>query len=201
MEAYVPIYSEGEKTWYPCNEASITLVRLVHAWRDVSKLNEIRMTVRNGDEIADKLLLKFMIIEFFSAVDHARKLQGIVRKSPRLVVGSPAPARYITKTELDKVDTVYKNFWREYSPKEQLIARIRNNIGAHRSAEIGVELDALWMELEPENFISVLNCIPPVIEATSPINIYDWSVMPSEPSEATFLGCRIVHNWADAFES
>lgn len=200
MDAYVPVYSVGGKTWYPSNEAANTLVRLVHAWRDIAKLNEIRLAARRDDEIADKLLLKHMLVEFFSALDHARKLQGIIRKSPRLILGEPAPYRYITKADLERVTSTYKDLWKELSPKEQLIARIRNNIGAHRSAEIGIEINELWTELEPENFISVINCIPAIIKAVEDINIYDWSWMDAESSAASIIGCQIVHDWEDAFK-
>lgn len=200
MDAYIPVYTQGDNTWYPSNEAAITLVRLLHVWKDIAKLNEIRLSVRNSDVIADKLLLKHILVEFFSALDHAKVLQRIIRKSPRLVFGSPAPSRYITRVDLERSTVAFKNFWRELSPKEQIIAKIRNNIGAHRSAEIGVELNELWHELDAENFISLLNGIPAIIDAVKDINIYNWSWMDSETSTGSIIGCRIVHVWEDAFE-
>ena len=200
MDAYVPAYTDEEKTWYPSNDAARTLVRLTHAWMDIAKLNEIRLSVRKGDVIADKLLLKHILVEFFSALDHARALQGIIRKSPRLVVGSPAPHQYITKVDLERSTEAFKTLWKELSPKEQLIAKIRNNIGAHRSAEIGIEINELWSELDADNFISVINCIPAIINKVKDINIYSWSWMDSKTSMGRILGCRIMHDWEDAFE-
>jgi len=201
MDAYVPVYTDGEKTWYPSNDAATTLVRLVHAWRDIAKLNDIRLSARKNDVIADKLLLKHILVEFFSALDHARALQGIIRKSPRLVVGSSAPYRYITRADLERSTDAYKALWKELSPKEQLIARIRNNIGAHRSAEMGIEINELWRELDADNFITVLNCIPMIIEAVKDINIYNWSWTDPQTSGGSIFGCRIMHDWEDAFES
>lgn len=200
MDAYIPVYTEGDKTWYPSNEAATTLVRLLHAWRDISKLNEIRLSVGKDDVIADKLLLKHILVEFFSALDHAKAMQGIIRKSPRLVIGSPAPSRYITKVDLERSTAAFKNLWKELSPKEHVIAKIRNNLGAHRSAEIGVEIDELWHELDAENFIPVLNGIPAILNAVKDINIYNWSWMDADNSACRIIGCRIFDEWDDAFE-
>jgi hypothetical protein len=51
------------------------------------------------DVITDKLLFKYIVIEFISLLDAFKELQGIVMKSPRLVKGKPAPWRFITKRE------------------------------------------------------------------------------------------------------
>ncbi len=200
MDAYVPVYSQGGNRWYPSNDAAVELVHLVHAWEDISKLNEIRLKVREGDDIADKLILKHMLVEFFSTLDHAKKLQGLIRRAPKLVLGEKPPFRYITKSDFERATNAYKELWRSLAPKEQLIAKIRNNIGAHRSAEIGIGLNDLWNELDAENFIEVLNQIPTLIESVKGINIYNWSWMDAESSVGGILGSAIIHDWEDAFK-
>ena len=199
MDAYVPVYSENGNTWFPSNERAVTLVKLVHAWRDISKLNEIRLGVRSNDPIADKLILKFMLVEFFSALDHARKLQGLIRTAPKLIAGRPAPYRYVTKKELACVTDAYKALWVELAPLESLIADIRNNMGAHRSAEIGFEVESLWNKLDPDRFIHLINHIPSIIKAAKEINIYDWSWMDANANIGSIFGTQLTHDWEDAF--
>lgn len=199
MDAYVPVYSNDGNTWFPSNEPAVTLVHLAHAWRDIAKLNEIRLTVRSEDSIADKLLLKFMLVEFFSALDHAKRLQGLIRTSPKLIRGQPAPFRYVTKKDLESVTSAYKGLWTRLAPLEPLIAEIRNNMGAHRSAEIGCEVEALWNKLDADLFIELINQIPAIFKAAQELNIYNWSWMDTKTNAASIFGCRIIHDWEDAF--
>lgn len=195
----MPVYSEGGKTWFPSNEAAKELVHLNHAWRDIAKLNEIRLAAGRSDPIADKLLLKFMLVEFFSALDHARRLQALIRTSPKLIAGKPAPFRYITKRDLERVTDAYKGLWVELAPLESLIADIRNNIGAHRSAEIGCEVEALWEKLDPDRFVRLINQIPSVFKAVEELNIYDWSFIDAQTNMMSLFGTRIIPDWEDAF--
>jgi len=199
MDAYVPVYSEGGKEWFPSNEAATELVQMAHAWRDIAKLNEIRLAAAKSDPIADRLLLKFMLVEFFSALDHARRLQGLIRTSPKLIAGKPAPFRYITRKDLERVTGAYRGLWVELAPLEPLIANIRNNIGAHRSAEIGGEIEALWNNLDPNRFIRLINQIPSVFKIVEELNIYNWSCMDGESGAMSSFGARITHDWEDAF--
>ena len=83
------------------------------------------------------------------------------------------------------------------APLESTIANIRNNIGAHRSAKIGGESEALWEELNIETFIHLINQIPGIIEAVRKINIYDWSSC--ESNTVKLFGCKLNHDWDNAF--
>ena len=199
MDAYVPVYSEGGDKWFPSNEPAVELVHLAHTWKDIIKLNEIRLAAARSDPIADKLLLKHILVEFFSALDHAKKLQGLIRTAPKLITGRPAPFRYITKRDLERATQAYRELWVELAPLESLIADIRNKIGAHRSAEIGREVEALWEKLDPSRFLRLMNRIPSVIKAIEGLNIYDWSWMDAETKVASIFGARLVHDWEDAF--
>ncbi|HEV2806569.1 MAG TPA: hypothetical protein VGW57_16710 [Chthoniobacterales bacterium] len=110
MDAYLPTYGDATKSWYPANEAATELVFLAHVWHDMSKLNEIRLRVRENDPIADRLLFKHILVEFWSALDHARKLQASVHKAPKLVRGQSPPVRYVTRRDAQAAAVAFKTF-------------------------------------------------------------------------------------------
>ncbi len=200
MEAYVPVYGEAKSSWYPANEAAQELVFLTHIWRDMSKLNEIRLRIREEDTIGDTLLFKHILVEFWSALNHARKLQGIVRTAPKLVRGQSAPLRYVTRTDVERVTCVFKSLRRDLAPLEPELASIRNTIGAHRSGSSISEGEALWRKIDPDRLIPLVNRIPELIQAVEGVNIFDWSWFDSESMRGSILGAAIVHDWEDAFE-
>lgn len=201
MDAYIPVYGDSKHSWYPANAAAQELVFLVHIWRDMSKLNDIRLRIRGDDPIGDRLLFKHILTEFWSALDHARKLQGIVRTAPKLVRGQPPPFRYITRRDSDRVAAVFTSLWRDLAPVESELASIRNNIGAHRSGPLVHDGQTLWSKIEPDKFIPLVNRIPELIQALEEVNIFDWSCFDPESSRGSIFGTRIVHDWQDAFET
>ena len=109
-DAYVPVYNESSDAWYPCIRAADLQVHLNHIWSDITTLNNLRMS-KGTDDLTDKLLFKYIIVEFLSLIEPLKELQQIVIKSPRLVKGQPAPWRFITKRELIETKRLAKEFW------------------------------------------------------------------------------------------
>jgi hypothetical protein len=200
MDAYVPVYGEAKSSWYPANEAAQELVFLAHIWQDMSKLNDIRLRIRDEDPIGDTLLFKHILVEFWSALDHARKLQGIVRTAPKLIRGQSAPLRYVTRTDVERVDCVFKNLWRDLAPLQQELASIRNTIGAHRSGSSVGEGEALWQKIDSDKFIPLVKRIRELIQAVEGVNIFNWSWCDPESTSCRIFGARMVHDWENAFE-
>lgn len=198
MDAYNPVYKTDSITWFPGNPAADEIVHLSHIWQDIIKLNYIRLRFPE-DEIGGKLIFKYILIEFRSALDHARKLQGIIQKSPKLIKGLPAPWRYVTKEDLRRTRSAYKNLWRDLAPQEALIADIRNKIGAHRLNEPWHEIEELWSKIDAERFMVLLNRIPELIAVVKELNIYEWSWLNSESGVGSIFGSRVVHDWHHAF--
>ena len=200
MDAYVPVYAAAKNSWYPANNAAQELVFLVHVWRDMSKLNEIRLRIRDEDPIGDTLLFKHILVEFWSALDHARNLQKIVRTAPKLVRGQTPPVRYVTRADVTRLTAVFKSLWHDLAPLEPELAAIRNTIGAHRSAPSVAEGEELWRKINPDRFIPLINRIPELIQALEDVNLFDWSWVDPEKSLCSIFGAAIVHDWEDAFE-
>jgi hypothetical protein len=201
MDAYIPVYGDSKDSWYPANAAAQELVFLVHIWQDMSKLNDIRLRIRADDPIGDTLLFKHILTEFWSALDHAKKLQRIVRTAPKLIRGQQPPFRYVTRRESERIAAVFKSLWRDLALVESELASIRNNIGAHRSGALVHEGQTLWSKIEPDKFIPLVNRIPELIQVLQDVNIFDWSWVDPESSRASIFGTRIVHDWQDAFEA
>jgi hypothetical protein len=89
-DAYVPVYNESSDAWYPCNRAADLQVHLNHSWGDITTLNDLRIN-KGTDDLTDKLLFKYIVIEFLSLLEPLKELQQIVIKSPRFVKGQSAP--------------------------------------------------------------------------------------------------------------
>jgi hypothetical protein len=201
-DAYVPVYNEASGAWYPCNRAAELLVHLNHIWSDITTLNNLRMK-EDTDAITDKLLFKYIVIEFISLLDAFKELQGIVMKSPRLVKGKPAPWRFITKREHLETKRLVKEFWRSFQPVQKELYEIRNEIGAHRRLSDLASAQTLWKQLEVEKYVAVLNKFLPLFAHLKELNIYEWSRSLGEQDgkiALSMFGTLIIPPWEDAFD-
>jgi hypothetical protein len=195
--AYHPVYRRPSDSWYPSNRAADLLIHLNHIWGDMEKLSEIRLKHKD-DKVAEKLLFKYVLVEFRSLLEPLRELQTIIKKAEPLVKGKPAPSRYVTKRERENCQTVFKEFWRSLRIIEADLYLIRNDIGAHRGLHPWQHVEGLWEKIDPDKFTPVINQFLPVWNAVEHLNIYEWSRSFGDNS-FSILGCRIVHDWENAY--
>ena len=202
-DAYVPIYNESSDAWYPCNRAADLQVHLNHIWSDITTVNNLRMS-KGTDDLTDKLLFKYIVIEFLSLLKPLEELQKIVIKSPRLVRGNNAPWRFITKKELIETKRLAKEFWRGFQPFQKEIVEIRNEMGAHRSLTELQAVRVLWKRLDVKQYMAAMNAFIPFFQHMSSINIYNWSRSVGEQDgkiALSMFGTLIITPWEDAFDS
>lgn len=201
-DAYVPVYNEASEAWYPCNRAAQLLVHLNHIWSDITTLNNLRMG-KNTDDVTDKLLFKYIVIEFLSLLEPLKELQQIVIKSPRLIRGKPAPWRFITKRELIETKRLTKEFWRCFGPFQRELYGIRNEIGAHRGFSDLASIQILWQRLKVEQYMAAMNNFLPLFDHFKELNVYEWSRSFGEQDGKIALstfGTLIITPWEDAFD-
>ena len=203
-DAFVPVYNESRESWFPCNRAAELVVQLNHIWSDIATVNNVRLK-EVSNSVADKLLVKYMVIEFLSLVDVFKELQGIVMRSPRLIRGKPAPMRYITKSEYLETKRLIKDFWRAFQAVEKQLRDIRNEIGAHRSFFSLSLSEGLWARLDINLYLVVINKFIAVFEFVTKLNIYEWSRSfgheeKSGQIKLSIFGGMIITPWDDAFE-
>lgn len=204
-DAYIPVYNEASDTWYPNNRAADLLVHLNHIWRDITTLNNLRLQEKSN-VITDKLLFKFIVIEFLSLSEVMKELLEIVMKSERLVKGRPAPWRFITKREYLETKRLAKEFWRSFQPVQKELYEIRNGIGAHRKLSSLASAQLLWKKLDVDQYLVALNKFPPMFEHLKELNIYEWGRSFGEVKDdgsimMSMFGTTIMPSWEDAFEN
>jgi hypothetical protein len=202
-DAYVPVYNEASDAWYPCNRAADLQVHLNHIWSDITTLNNLRMS-KGTDDLTDKLLFKYIIIEFLSLIEPLKELQQIVIKSPRLVKGQSAPWRFITKRELIETKRLAKEFWRGFQPFQKELFEIRNEIGAHRGLSDLQAVRVMWKRLDAKQYTDAMNRFIPFLQHLSSINIYNWSRSFDKQDgkiALSMFGTLIITPWEDAFDS
>jgi hypothetical protein len=202
-DAYVPVYNESSDAWYPGNRAAELQVHINHIWSDITTLNEIRMR-KDTNDLTDKLLFKYVIIEFLSLLEPLKELQQIALTSPRLIKRQPAPWRFITKREFLEIKRLAKEFWRGFQPHQEELSEIRNNIGAHRSLSDLQAVRELWLRLDVKRYMDAINGFIPLFQHLSSINIYNWarSINKTDGKIAlSTFGTLIITPWEDAFDS
>jgi hypothetical protein len=201
-DAYVPVYNESFDSWYPSNRAANLQVHINHIWSDITTLNDIRMR-KETDDLTDKLLFKYVIIEFLSLLEPLKELQQIALTSPRLIKGQSAPWRFITKREFLKTKRLAKEFWRGFQPYQKELFEIRNGIGAHRRlSDLQAGRD-LWLRLDVKRYMDAINRSIPLFQHLSSINIYDWSKTRTKDDgkiAISMFGAMIIPPWEDAFD-
>jgi hypothetical protein len=202
-DAYVPVYNESFDSWYPSNRAADLQVHINHIWSDITTLNDIRMG-KDTNDLTDKLLFKYVIIEFLSLLEPLKELQQIALTSPRLINGKSAPWRFITKREFLETKRLAKEFWRGFQPYQKELFEIRNGIGAHRRlSDLQTGRD-LWLRLDVKRYMDAINRSIPLFQHLSSINIYDWSKTRTKDDGKIAIsrfGVMIITPWEDAFDS
>ena len=195
--AYNPVYRRTSDSWYPSNRAADLLVHLNHIWGDMVKLSEIRLQHKD-DSVAEKLLFKYVVVEFRSLLEPLKELQTIIKKSEPLVMGRPAPYRYVTKAERQNCQAAFKQFWKDVRVVEADLYKIRNDIGAHRGLHPWHHVEELWEKIDADRFVPIMNSFLAVWKAIEHLNIYDWSMCFGDNSFSIF-GTPIIHDWDDAY--
>ncbi len=195
--AYHPVYHRPSDSWYPSNRAADLLIHLNHIWGDLVKLSEIRVKHKD-DRIAEKLLFKYVLVEFRSLLEPLKELQSIIEKAEPLVKGKAAPFRYVTKVQRENCRMVFKRFWKGVRPIEADLYEIRNDIGAHRGLLPWQHIEELWEKIDPDRFVPVMNLYMPVWNAIKGLDIYNWSRSFGDNYFSIF-GAAIVHDWEDAY--
>jgi hypothetical protein len=199
IETYNPVYARPSDAWYPTNEAADLLVHLSHIWEDIIRLNRIRCETREGRPEEDKLLFKYIIVEFASLFDPLSRLQTLIAKAKTLVRGRPAPLRYVTPKEKQEAKALFKGFWRAQAPLQCDIFGIRNTIGAHRRLQPWPLVTELWEKLDPERYVAAMNTFIPLFKFVQALNLYEWSRAFGDGS-FSIMGARIIHDWSDTDE-
>jgi|ERR1017187_511640 hypothetical protein len=202
-DAYVPVYNESSDAWYPSNRAADLQVHINHIWSDIATLNDIRMR-KDTDDLTDKLLFKYVIIEFLSLLEPLKELQQIALTSPRLIKGQSAPWRFITKREILETKRLAKEFWRGFQPYQEELSEIRNDIGAHRRLSDLQVARNLWIRLDVKRYMDAINNFISLFQHLSSINIYNWSKTLTKNDgkiALSMFGVMIVIPWEDAFDS
>jgi hypothetical protein len=199
-DAYVPVCNEASDAWFPSNRAADLLVHLNHIWSDIQTLNKLWLQEHPESNITEKLLFKYVVIEFLSLFDPLSELLKIAINSPRLVKEQAAPWRHITKRELLETKRLAKEFWRGVAPVQQELTEIRNNIGAYREFSDLGSIQILWKRLDVKEYLVVINAFLPLFEYLSRLNIYNWGRSLGE-NQLSMFGARIIHDWEDTFNS
>lgn len=199
-EAYVPVYHEETDSWYPSNRAADLLVHLNHILRDIGTVNELRIKERHNNPIVDKLLFKYELIELASFTKPLKELLAITMKSPRLTKRKPAPLRYVTRKDIEDIKRSSRTFYQKLDQVQLRLARIRNEIGAHRELKELHHNVILWRSIEPAEFVEVINAAIPLIKRLGDLNIYNWGRSFGDGSISMF-GTHIIDPWEEAFET
>jgi len=174
-------------------------VHLNHIATDIGTINDLRIKERSNTPVLDRLLFKYMLVEFVSLRGPLNELLGVAMKSPRLVKNQPPPFRYVTRRDVDELKALSRAFYRTLAPVQQDLAEIRNDIGAHRKLETVHSGVLLWRKIEPAKYVNAINAFLIILRRLGDLNIYEWSRSFTDGRLATF-GATIIHHWEDAFE-
>lgn len=132
-QTFHPIHRREAEFWHPGNDAASLRIHISHIWEDIIMLRD--MLLRSENNIEQRLLFKYILVELHSILSPIARLQTIIMTVPVAKQGKPTPFHSIsvedkeTAKQLFKVHNIAKN------KTESLLADIRNDIGAHRGLQ------------------------------------------------------------------
>jgi len=185
-----PIHPSNPHNWFPANEAAQLRVHLEDIWKDVGLLNDLQLKSRSDNPTYDRLLLKYMLMEFYSLIPAIKRLRTIIKTHNTIGPGDPAPCRYVTTIEQRKAKAQFKKFFAALDHVSDDLKKIRNTIAAHRDQQDWHLIKETWEKIDAERFLPVINAFAPLFDFVSNLNIYNWSRHLGDDSMA-ILGGRI----------
>ena len=192
-----PNHPSKPHDWFPTNEAALLRVHLEDIWKDMGLLNDLRLKSRSENSTYDRLLFKYMMMEFHSLIPAVQRLQTIIMTHNSIGPGDPVPPRYVTTIEQRKAKAQFKKFFTAINQVSTDLKVIRNTITAHRDQQDWQVIKETWEKIDAERFLPVINAFAPLFDFVSNLNIYNWSRNLGDDSMA-ILGGRIhVTNFSE----
>lgn len=168
-----PVREQRQEAWWPANEAATRIVHVAHIYEDIEKLGAIRSHVTADSE--KQLLLKYVVIELLSLVEHFDRLRDVVMKAT--VLEQPKREDWFGLTPEERSEA--RRLFSLYEvAKEQVLVdlrQIRNRIGAHRELKSWSDNLRLWNDLGSVQVAPLLSAVRDAFEHVRKLDLFSWS--------------------------
>lgn len=160
-----PFGDRGADHFYPANDAAKRLIQVSLTHRDIIVLFNLLNRVQN--EYEEKLLTKFIVVEFLSLDDHLTALVGLALSGK-----TDYPLSAKDAAELKALNAHYTALRK---PAEPTFRKIRNNLAAHRDLESLHGSARLWDDINPGAVYRILEPVVPLFDCLKGLNVYCWT--------------------------
>jgi len=160
-----PFGDRGDHYFHPSNDAAELLAQIAFIHADICVLFGILNRAQSDHE--EKLVAKFIIVEFLSLDDHLSALVGLAL--------SGRTGYALSSDEAAQLKRLNGDYTALRKPAEPALREIRNKVAAHRDRCNLLATARIWDQIDAETVHRMAQPIKALYDFLKNLDIYTWT--------------------------